>query len=48
MEQIRRDQGQGLIEYAFIIVLVSLVVLVMLQIFGSSLGNVYSTIIDTL
>jgi len=43
-----RDQGQGLVEYALILVLVALIVLVLLVIFGGSLGNIYSNIVSQL
>ena len=42
------QKGQGLIEYAFIIVLIALVVLVMISVFGTALGNIYSMIITSL
>ena len=37
--------GQGLLEYALIIVLVGLAVILMLTVFGSGVGNMYSSII---
>lgn len=37
-------KGQGLVEYALILVLVVLVVIVMLYLFGPAVGNMYSTI----
>ena len=43
-----RDQGQGLVEYALILVLVSLIVLILLVIFGGSVGNLYSNIVSAL
>lgn len=42
------DRGQGLIEYALILVLVAMVVIVMLVILGPQIGNVYSGIVDSL
>jgi Flp pilus assembly pilin Flp len=41
-----KEKGQGLLEYAFIIVLVVLVVIVMLTIFGPAVGRMYSNVID--
>lgn len=38
------EQGQALIEYTFIFVLVAMVVLAVLLIFGSQLGNAFSMI----
>ena len=43
-----RDQGQGLVEYALILVLVSLIVVILLVIFGGSVGNLYSNIVGQL
>lgn len=37
-------KGQGLVEYALILVLVVLVVIVMLYLFGPAVGNMYSTV----
>ena len=47
----RRDpseKGQGLLEYALILVLVALVVIIVLQIMGPQIGNVFSQIISML
>jgi pilus assembly protein Flp/PilA len=38
------EKGQGLVEYALILVLVAIVVIVMLALFGSAIGNMYSTV----
>jgi pilus assembly protein Flp/PilA len=40
----RMEQGQGMIEYAFILVLVALVVLVSVVVLGKQTGNLYSNI----
>ena len=40
-----REEGQGLVEYALILVLVAVVVLAILTILGPSIGNVFSDII---
>jgi pilus assembly protein Flp/PilA len=42
------ESGQGLVEYALILVLVALVVVAMLTLFGGSLSNVYATITNAL
>lgn len=42
------DQGQGLVEYALILVFVVLVVIIVLYIFGPAVGNMYSYIVDSL
>ena len=39
-----KEKGQGLIEYAIILSLVALVVVVVVWIFGPRLGDSYSTI----
>jgi len=38
-------KGQGLVEYALILVFVAIAVVAVLTIFGPTLGNTYSTII---
>ena len=43
-----REEGQGLVEYALILVLVAIVVIVVLTILGPSVGNVFSNIIGHL
>ena len=40
------DTGQGLVEYALILLLIALVVIIVLSIFGVELGSVYSNVID--
>jgi pilus assembly protein Flp/PilA len=41
----RNETGQGLVEYAFILVLVALIVIVILALLGPAIGNVFSNII---
>ena len=41
-----REEGQGLVEYAFILVLVSLIVIVVLALIGPAIGNVFSNIVS--
>ncbi len=41
-------EGQGLVEYALIIVLVSIVVIILLSLLGGTLGNVFSRISNSL
>jgi pilus assembly protein Flp/PilA len=41
-------RGQGLVEYALILVLVVLVVIVILSLFGPAVGNMFSNIIAQL
>ena len=43
-----KEKGQGLVEYALILVLVAIVVIAALMILGPIIGNVFSTINDSL
>jgi len=40
----RNEKGQGLVEYALILVLVAIVVIAALMILGPIIGNTFSTI----
>lgn len=42
------EDGQGLVEYALILVLVAIVVIAILAILGPQIGNVFSQITDAL
>ena len=42
---IPREKGQGLVEYALILVLVAVVVIVILALLGPAIGNVFYNII---
>jgi len=42
---IHDNEGQGLVEYALILVLVAMVVIVVLVFLGPEIGNVFSNII---
>ena len=42
------EKGQGLVEYALILVLVTLVVIVILAILGPAIGNVFSNVVDSI
>ena len=42
------DNGQGLVDYALILLLVALAIIIILSIFGTSLADVYSNIIDNI
>lgn len=42
----KTDRGQGLVEYALILVFVAIVVIVVLAILGPSVGNMYSNIVS--
>lgn len=43
-----REEGQGLVEYALILVLVAVVVIVILAMLGPAIGNVFSDIVEAL
>ena len=49
MKQVKQQaKGQGLVEYALILVLVAVVVIAVLTLLGPQVGNVFSRIIDGL
>ncbi len=41
-----REEGQGLVEYALILVLVAVVVIAILTILGPAIGNIFSNIVN--
>jgi pilus assembly protein Flp/PilA len=41
-------KGQGLVEYALILVLVAIVIIIILSVLGPAIGNVFSTIVATI
>ncbi len=43
-----KEKGQGLVEYALILVLVAIVVIVILSIMGPAIGNIFSNIVNAL
>ena len=43
-----REEGQGLVEYALILVLVAVVVIAILTLLGPQIGNVFSQITNGL
>jgi pilus assembly protein Flp/PilA len=43
-----REDGQGLVEYALILVLVAIVVIAILALLGPQIGNVFSQIVYAL
>ena len=43
-----REEGQGLVEYALILVLVAIVVIAILTLLGPAIGTVFSNIIKRL
>ena len=43
-----KEKGQGLVEYALILVLVAVVVIVILSLLGPAIGNIFSNIVDNI
>jgi pilus assembly protein Flp/PilA len=43
-----REEGQGLVEYALILVLVAIVVIVVLTFLGEQITNVFQSVSDAL
>lgn len=43
-----KEKGQGLVEYALILVLVAIVVIAILLIMGPAIGNIFSNIVNAL
>lgn len=44
----KKEKGQGLVEYALILVLVAIVVIAVLMVLGPIIGNVFSTVNSSL
>jgi pilus assembly protein Flp/PilA len=42
------EQGQSLLEYALILILVAIIVLIVIYLFGPAIGNLYSNIIQSI
>ncbi len=43
-----REEGQGLVEYALILVLVAVVVIALLTLMGQEVNNVFQSVVDAL
>jgi len=43
-----QEEGQGLVEYALILVLVAIVVIVILALLGPAIGNIFSNIVNSI
>lgn len=43
-----KEKGQGMVEYAFILVFIAMVVIAALTLFGPQLGNIFSSLNQTL
>lgn len=44
----KNERGQGLVEYALILVLVALVVIVVLALLGPAVGNIFSDLMNAI
>lgn len=45
---LKTEEGQGLVEYALILVLVAVVVIVILSLLGPAIGEIFQNIVDNL
>jgi len=45
---LNRENGQGLVEYALVLVLVAIVVIAILTLLGPQIGNVFSQVVNGL
>jgi pilus assembly protein Flp/PilA len=43
-----REEGQGLVEYALILILVAVAIIVLLTLLGTQIGDLFSRITDAL
>ncbi len=43
-----KEEGQGLVEYALILVLIAIVVIVIMRALGTQVGNVFTEVDDAL
>ena len=48
MMYVPREKGQGLVEYALILILVAVVVIVILALLGPAVGNMFSEIVNAI
>lgn len=48
MVYLPREKGQGLVEYALILVLVAIVVIAILAVLGPQIGNIFSRVTNGL
>jgi pilus assembly protein Flp/PilA len=48
MMYLPREEGQGLVEYALILVLVAIVVIVVLRLLGPAIADIFSSIMSAI
>ena len=46
MQKVHLEKGQGLLEYALILVLIGVVVAAVVTFIGPAIGNIFSTIVE--
>ena len=44
----QETRGQGMVEYALVLILVALVVIVILALFGPAIGNMFSNVVSNI
>jgi len=42
----KKERGQGMVEYALLIVLLAIVVVFMIEVMGTAVSNMYTSIVD--
>lgn len=47
MLRFRREEGQGLVEYALLVLFIALIVLVALTVFGQTISSLYSQVVSS-
>lgn len=43
-----KENGQGMVEYAFILILVAIIVIVVLRLLGPDIGDLFSQVVPNL
>ncbi len=47
MSHFRREEGQGLVEYALLVLFIALIVLIALTVFGQTISSLYSQVVSS-
>ncbi|MBI2953935.1 MAG: Flp family type IVb pilin [Chloroflexi bacterium] len=48
MRWLKREEGQGMVEYGLILALVAVVVIAVLTVLGPAVGNIFSSVVSSL
>ena len=48
MRNLHTEKGQGLVEYALVLVLIAVVVAAVMSIIGPTIGNIFSQVVEVL